>query len=159
MLKAAPLVTRLVEQLRDLRLIGLRLRELVPSRAHQRLGVLAHLIGAAAHRRDVLVEGGALLRIEIELRGDFLVALHQAPSARGRVQPGPYGAGDKAQIQHQRYDQHRDQQARVALPSSRCHRSGGGSTHVRAPGVRSRRKAVEGSSMSRRKPSSLAWSG
>ena len=60
---------------------------------------------------DVLIEfvpatRGALLRIEIELRCDFLIALGQVPPRRRRVQPEPERGGDKAQIQHQRDDQH-----------------------------------------------------
>src|SRR5207244_1850654 len=59
------LLGSLIEQLDDLRLIGLRLGHLRPGGAHGRLGLLPHQLCIGAQGARVILEGGLLLVVEV----------------------------------------------------------------------------------------------
>src|SRR5215208_4194539 len=94
------------------------------------------------------------LRIELQFGRHLLVALVRGGTARGRLQPGPQRAGDKEQVEGDRYGDEGDQQVPSRRPRGRPS-TRGRRAHVCAPSVKSRRKPLDGSSSSRRKPSSL----
>ena len=88
MLDRAPFLGCFVEEALDPVHIRLRLCQLFPGRAHQWIGILPDLLGAAADAADIAVEGGALLRIQIQLHRHLTVALCQ-------ILPGLGDAGDR----------------------------------------------------------------
>src|SRR2546423_5936485 len=152
MLTRAPFLGRLVEEALDPAHIRLRLAQLFPGRAHQRIGVLPHLLGAVADTADIAVESGALLRIQIELRRHLAIALGEILPRRRRMQPAPYRASDETQIQHQRDREQCDPEP--GAPRASIGAAGRDHAHVRMPSVRSRTKPLDGSSMSRTRLSS-----
>src|SRR5438270_10546383 len=152
MLNRAPFLGRLVEEALDPAYIRLRLGQLFPGRAHQRIVVLPLLLGAVADTAYIAVESGALLRIQIELHRHLAIALGEILPRRRRMQPAPYRAGNETQIQHQRDRQQCDPEP--GAPRASIGAAGRDDAHVRMPSVRSRTKPLEGSSMSRTRLSS-----
>src|SRR5262249_14946414 len=126
--------------------IGLRLLELVPRFLDERLVRLAEMPGAHAHLRDEMIEGGALLCIEVELAADQLEALGWAQLGTRRLAAHPKEAADEEGVEGEREREQDPRQARQRAAAQRC--TLGLDAHVPLASLRPLRKPVGGSSSS-----------
>jgi len=99
--KGTPLFSGLVEQLHNLRIVGVGLGQLGPSVGYQRFDRFVHLLHARPNSLSIVIKGRLLTRVEGELRLNLPQAFFRRHRHRRFVQMGPQRTSDKAQIERE----------------------------------------------------------